>query len=245
MTDILRNKDAQGVPSSSNAGGFATRPERPDAAVTLPKPERPTVPIVGSVRLAAHESTLPPYPAHLPAADVSFSYGSDHPETVYVYTSVGTGPDTVMVTVWCDEDGEGNSIHDGAEETGWDENTDEEFLAWAHVVRSRIESDAAAVAEAALPKPVEDAIVKNALGAPAWEVQQTATGFNPTESPITRGQRVVDKMFTAYPSGDTKQEEAQDFLTDLHHWATANGVNLDEAMNEARYQHRADVKEYS
>lgn len=105
---------------------------------------------------------LPPYPEELVPATVSFGLGDDNP-IIYNYFAVG-GDD---VTVWRDEDapdGWTNSIRSSDEETGWGEDTDDEFIAWAIAVSERIETNAHRTYYSALPPNREADIVAAALG---------------------------------------------------------------------------------
>jgi len=92
-----------------------------------------------------HEA-LPKYPAGLDEAQVTFSYGDDD-DNLYVNFNIGEGADQAAVTVWKDGQGDSfNSITDQEEITGWDPETDEQFIEWAHAVRDRIDIDTYVVA---------------------------------------------------------------------------------------------------
>jgi hypothetical protein len=109
-----------------------------------------TVSVNTDVRLQPINEALPPYPDGLPRADVSFGPG-DEDDTLYVHFSVGEGADTVDVTVWQDSYGDwSNSIEAGAEETPWTADVNDEFLEWAHAVRTRISRDQYSVSQAAI-----------------------------------------------------------------------------------------------
>lgn len=91
-----------------------------------------------------HEA-LPKYPAGLDEAQVTFSYGDDD-DNLYVNFNIGEGADQAAVTVWKVNGDSFNSITDGEEPTGWDPETDEQFIEWAHAVRDRIDIDTYVVA---------------------------------------------------------------------------------------------------
>lgn len=109
------------------------------------------------------ESTLPTYPVGLGyEPTIEFGLGDENPA---MYTSFNV--DGVNILIWRDEDapnGWANSISHGDEATGWDEDTDEEFITWANEVARRIEINAYSVLYSAIPVKLGTSIVDAALG---------------------------------------------------------------------------------
>jgi hypothetical protein len=138
--------------------------DKPQSAAEIALPTKPVIATAArDVELNRHTTPLPPYPADLLAPVVTFNTG-DSTNYLYLHSHIGEGRDQVSVTVWVDEYGDrADSINDGSESTGWDANTDAEFLDWAHAVRERASFDYHAAILQLVDGHVEDAIVTNAL----------------------------------------------------------------------------------
>jgi hypothetical protein len=249
-TEPLRNKSTNGQPSSDNGGGFASRPERPESEVKLErKPGYAEIPILAHPRISTHVEDLPAYPAGLPEPSITFGYGDDHPGTLYVYLTVPAGDhgDEADVTVWSDEEGyEGNSISDGAEETGWTPDMDLEFVTWAHAVRKRLDADVTKVTESVLSTEVSDALVANALGNPGAEVSAIAGGRTEDMTAVDTALARAENVFAAYGGEDDLRYDLPDLLTDLRIFAEAQGFDWDQAMHKGASQYhdlQRDIRE--
>jgi hypothetical protein len=240
----LRNKSTSGQPSNDNGGAFASREQRPEASVALErKAETVVVSVIAHPSLTTHVADLPPYPA-LEAPTIDFGYGDDHPGTLYVYFTIPAADDLdheVSVTVWEDEEGDrGDSINDGSESTGWEPEVDEQFLEWAHAVRSRLDTDVSTVAGSAISNAnVVSSIVANALGGDRKTVATAADGYIRSDNPIVSSAAKAERVFDAYGTSGDLEYDMPDLLMDLQIYADAKGIDFETALGTAAAAYRS------
>jgi hypothetical protein len=236
-----QNRTPAGIPT----GGQYANHDRAEGQAALAHP--PRIQLDGALSLtviAYNADTLPPYPAHLAEPVISYTYGDDNPGTIYVSFDI----DGVHVSVWQDDGYAGgmyNSIHDSDEETGYDEDTDEELLTWAHAVRDSIENIQYSLTYAAVEQ-FQDDVIRAALG-------KTGTPNTPTPLPpsfvyddtdiaalTSRNADLGHRMLAAagmIDQGDDPESAIEtgirDALTNLRHLAARHNFDFD------------DIEEYS
>jgi hypothetical protein len=158
MTDNIVRKGGTGADRTQ----FGTH-NRNDAQLPL---DADTIPVEFQVaaNLPRNRTPLPDLPEGFEQPGISFDYG-DEDGRLYVYSQwKADSPDYACVTIWKDTDGDwGNSIWNGDEETGFDEDTDEEIIAYLQAVYGRIDTRLAQLNAIVLAES-EDAIHASIFG---------------------------------------------------------------------------------
>lgn len=236
--DAHGNLHHQAGTPASIGGQFAAK-QRGDADVAL-RPRYPvTIGISARAKLTVDSDPLPPLPEAVGwPTNTSLAYG-DSDNCLYVYFTFADGAE---LTVWLDADGDArNSIEDSNEPTGWDEDTDEAVLAWAHDARQRIDYASATVREAA-SDAVEKQVIAVALAADRVHPIDAMAQVLGDDAPA-RGAARGAKLATLFGDNESAETDIQDALSDLMHFARARGVDFADVTDSARRIYESEIED--
>lgn len=236
MTDQIK-RVAAGVP----AGGEFAAHNRPDADLQLER-DRARANLYGAVAVSSplFWEELPTWPANVPEPELSVVEWDDEPGTFTLYGKMGEGRNLVTVGVYRQGEDVLNTIDDGLEDTPYDEETEEQIVAYLSAVRQRVELVDSQILSAARAK-FEGEMLDIALG--RYEQPAIPTPTQPLSmagDSIETARVRAHQMLAAHgyiDQGEGPKEAMQqaiaDAMANLRHLADQHGIDFDEVASKA------------